>query len=422
MSSTLARRRPIRVARIAQWLVTGAALLLPQTASALGIFGSHKNDTYSANTHPGRNGPLTAKEFAMAKAAWAYFDAHTEKSTGLANAVGDFPSTTMWDTASYISALVSARELGIITKQEFDRRTIKLLATLRSLDLFRGEMPNKVYHTKTGAKVAYNNKPGEVGYSGMDVGRLLIWLKIIEQRYPYLANAADNVPLRWNFCNAVSDHGYLHSAGIDPKTGQTTRYREGRLGYEEYAAKGYGLWGFRTDRASRAYPFEIREIYTVHVPFDARDPRSTGQFPIEAAEGIGDPDLGRLELVERRALARQQERALLCLSVRNRDVEFLGVGDDLVLGLHQAPGLVRRADQFRHRHGRHRDLPDDQQQDDQHRPAPDRRERGKPAWACRRQGAGQVHRSVPPSLAVRFVKNLRAPHQAGIGPRWCQFR
>ena len=214
---------------------------------------------------------------AMAKAAWAYFEAHTQESTGLANAVGDFPSTTMWDTAAYLSALVSARELGIITKQEFDRRTIKLLATLRSLDLFRGEMPNKVYHTKTAAKVAYNNKPGEVGYSGMDVGRLLVWLKIIEQRYPYLANAADNVPLRWNFCNAVSDHGYIHSAGVDPKTGQTTRYREGRLGYEEYAAKGYGLWGFKTTRASRAFPFEIQEIYTIHVPFDGRDPRSTGQ-------------------------------------------------------------------------------------------------------------------------------------------------
>jgi hypothetical protein len=213
----------------------------------------------------------------MAKAAWAYFVSFTQKETGLANAVGSFPSTTMWDTAAYLSALVAARELGIIDKQEFDTRTIKLLATLRSLELFRGEMPNKVYHTKTGAKVAYNNAPGEIGYSAMDVGRLLVWLKIVEQRYPYLANAADNVPLGWNFCNAVSDHGYLHSAGIDPKTGKTTRFREGRLGYEEYAAKGYGLWGFKTTRASRSYPFEIVQIHKIAVPYDARDPRTTGQ-------------------------------------------------------------------------------------------------------------------------------------------------
>lgn len=250
----------------------------PMAASARDLFGvSIGGSTVGVEKHPGRNGPLSPKEMRMAEAAWSYFAAHTEEKTGLANAVGDFPSTTMWDTASYVSALVSARELGIIDKQEFDRRTIKLLATLRDLDLFRGELPNKVYHTKTGAKVAYNNAPGEVGYSGMDVGRLLIWLKIVQQRYPYLANAADNVALKWNYCNVVSDHGYLHSAGVNPKTGATTRFREGRLGYEEYAAKGYGLWGFKTTRASRAYPFEVVEINGIKVPYDARDPRTTGQ-------------------------------------------------------------------------------------------------------------------------------------------------
>jgi hypothetical protein len=212
----------------------------------------------------------------MAEIAWSYFAAHTDETTGLANAVGDFPSTTMWDTASYISGLVSAYELGIIDKEEFDSRTIKLLTTLKGLSLFRGELPNKVYHTRTGAKVAYDNKPGEIGYSAMDIGRMLIWLKIIEQRYPYLANAADNVVLQWNFCHIVADHGYLNSAGIDAKSGTTTRFREGRLGYLQYAAKGFGLWGFQTTRASRAYPFDIVEIEGIHVPHDARDPRTTG--------------------------------------------------------------------------------------------------------------------------------------------------
>jgi hypothetical protein len=275
-SMLLKRKRSNSRHSIATAVVLACSVLPTTGADALALFATSTQDQKFA-PHPGRNGPLTPKERLMAEAAWSYFAAHTEASTGLANAVGDFPSTTMWDTASYISALVSARELGIIPKQEFDNRMIKLLATLRSLDLFRGEMPNKVYHTKTGAKVAYNNAPGEVGYSGMDVGRLLIWLKIVEQRYPYLANAADNVPLKWNFCNAVSDHGYLHSAGVDPKTGKTTRFREGRLGYEEYAAKGYGLWGFKTTRASRAYPYEIVEIEGIKVPYDARDPRTTGQ-------------------------------------------------------------------------------------------------------------------------------------------------
>ncbi|MDQ2638897.1 MAG: DUF3131 domain-containing protein, partial [Actinomycetota bacterium] len=46
---------------------------------------------------------------------------------------------------SAVTALVAARELGIIDKREFDLRANLLIKTLRKLDLFRGEMPNKVY-------------------------------------------------------------------------------------------------------------------------------------------------------------------------------------------------------------------------------------------------------------------------------------
>ena len=50
----------------------------------------------------------------MAQVAWKYFENNTQPETGLANAVDKYPSTTMWDTASYLGALVSAYELGII--------------------------------------------------------------------------------------------------------------------------------------------------------------------------------------------------------------------------------------------------------------------------------------------------------------------
>lgn len=64
----------------------------------------------------------------------------------------------MWDSASYMAAMTAARELGIIDKAEFDRRMLKLLATLNKLDLFRNELPNKAYNTITGQKVNYQNK------------------------------------------------------------------------------------------------------------------------------------------------------------------------------------------------------------------------------------------------------------------------
>lgn len=127
-----------------------------------------------ANDYPARHGELTEREMKMAKNAWQYFVVNYQPTTGLVNAVNQYPSTTMWDTGSYIGALVAARELGIIDKAEFDRRMLKLLGTLNKLDLFRNQVPNKAYNTITAQKVNYLNKPGEIGFSALDIGRMLI--------------------------------------------------------------------------------------------------------------------------------------------------------------------------------------------------------------------------------------------------------
>lgn len=222
--------------------------------------------------HVGRNGVLTEREMTMARMAWKYFENFTQEQTGLANSVGNYPSTTLWDTASYLSGLVSAYELGIIDKFEFDRRIFSVLKTFRRLNLFRGELPNKVYHTKTGDKVDYTNKPGEIGFSALDIGRFLVWMRILKNRYPYLGNSIDNVLLRWNYCNVVREDGTLIGARLNDKK-ETMYVQEGRLGYEEYAAKGFGLWGFDTKEASKSEPYGLINIHGVQVPYDSRDPR-----------------------------------------------------------------------------------------------------------------------------------------------------
>lgn len=220
-----------------------------------------------------RRGFLTERELRAAKVAWHYFERFTQETTGLANSVGNYPSTTLWDTASYIAGLVSAYELCLIEKPEFDRRITRLLTTIKSLELFRMELPNKVYHTKTGAKVDYTNKPGEIGFSALDIGRFLVWLRICKNRYPYLANTIDSVLLKWDFSNAIDSEGLMFGAYVDKETGETVYAQEGRLGYEEYAAKGFALWGFRPLLAHRAEPFLTASIFGVQVPYDGRDPR-----------------------------------------------------------------------------------------------------------------------------------------------------
>ncbi|MEF3049208.1 DUF3131 domain-containing protein [Pseudotabrizicola sp. L79] len=222
--------------------------------------------------HFGRNGALTERESQMARIAWSYFEKRYQPETGLVNAVGSYPSTTLWDTASYLSALVAAYELCVIDKREFDTRATKLINTLRNLDLYKGEAPNKVYNTATGAKVNYANEAGEVGMSALDIGRMLVWLRILKERHPHLANSVDNVPMRWNFCNLVNEDGRMFGA-FKKGDGSTQYVQEGRLGYEEYAAKGFALWGFDVDRAMSPEPLAYTTIYDVKVPYDGRDPR-----------------------------------------------------------------------------------------------------------------------------------------------------
>ncbi len=239
------------------------------------LVGAHtcaRSERFASTTHTGRIGALTAREFAMAQTAWSYFESSFQEETGLVNAVGSFPSTTLWDTASYVSALVSAYELCVIDKREFDSRATQLLNTLRNLQLYRGEAPNKVYNAATGEMVDYANQPGEIGMSANDIGRLLVWLQILKERHPYLANSVDNVPMRWNFCNLINEDGRMFGS-FTQSDGATRYVQEGRLGYEEYAAKGFELWGFDARRAMSPEPLDYVEIYGVRVPYDGRDPR-----------------------------------------------------------------------------------------------------------------------------------------------------
>ncbi|MGV6812282.1 MAG: DUF3131 domain-containing protein [Brevirhabdus sp.] len=234
--------------------------------------GYTRRNEYISEFHP-RRGFLTDRELRAAKVAWHYFELFTREETGLANSVGNYPSTTLWDTASYVSGLVAAYELCLIEKSEFDKRVFRLLTTLKGLNLFRGEMPNKVYHTKTGEKVDYTNKPGEIGFSALDIGRLLVWLRILKNRYGYLGNTIDSIILKWDFTHIIDSEGLMHGAAVDKETGETIYAQEGRLGYEEYAAKGFALWGFRPLLAHRAEPFLTASIFGVQVPYDGRDPR-----------------------------------------------------------------------------------------------------------------------------------------------------
>ncbi len=225
-------------------------------------------------SHPGRNGALNEREAAAARIAWRYFENNFNEDTCLVNSVDNYPSASMWDTASALAALISAHELRVIEDDVFYDRVRCLLVTLSELELFEGELPNKAYDTRTATMTNYAGEPDEIGYSAIDVGRLLIWLRILKEREPFYTEAVNAIVSRWQFCNVLDRCGTMY--GAMPQAGAVLSLQEGRLGYEEYAAKGYQLWGFSTTAASRVEPMATVRIAGVDVPHDARDPRTLG--------------------------------------------------------------------------------------------------------------------------------------------------
>jgi hypothetical protein len=266
-------------------------LAVALTASVPAVAGDEPSAPVSSylgkapNRHPGQNGRLTAEQQAIAAAAWRYFENNFQPTTCLYNSVDQYPSTTMWDTASAIAGLVAAFEFELVTAQEFDQKMSCMLDSLNRMPLFRDELPNKAYNTISLEAVDYNNNPAEIGVSAIDLGRMLTWLAIVKNRYPKHTEPIDRFVLRWNFCNLVDRGGTLFGA-VPANHGGVTYLQEGRLGYEEYAAAGFQLWGFDTTAASQLAPMAETEIYRVPIAYDARDPKEFGAHTYVVTEAF----------------------------------------------------------------------------------------------------------------------------------------
>jgi Protein of unknown function (DUF3131) len=231
--------------------------------------------TNRAKTRPTRE--LNEREQVWARTAWKYFQKNVDPGTGLPGSVENYPSATMWDVGSYLLAVISARQLDLIDKAEFDQRIGKALTSLGALPLFDKQLPNKAYNTQTLRMTDYTNQVSErgVGWSVIDLGRLLVPLNVLVWQYPQHTEAARKVIGRWDTTHLSRD-GEMMGARVD-KAGKTELVQEGRLGYEQYAAKTFSLMG-QDVTASYNYTRQTAyvDVYGVRVAHDRRIPAVFG--------------------------------------------------------------------------------------------------------------------------------------------------
>lgn len=222
---------------------------------------------------PGRG--LSTADRQAAAMAWQYFEQNFRPETGLVDAVAGFPSGTLWDQGSYLMALVAAKELHLITDEHFNTRTQSFLESFASIALFEGKLPNKVYNTQTLEMVDYQNHPvpGGIGWSALDVARLLSAFRILEVHHPKFGADLQSILAKWDL-NAIAQQGRLFGAHA---TENNTQYlQEGRIGYEQYGARAAALWGLDVLDAISAKPIvRWHQIAGVSLPIDRR---SAAQF------------------------------------------------------------------------------------------------------------------------------------------------
>jgi len=258
-----------------------------------------------------------------AKTAWRYARDHVEPATGLIAPVRDYPFATIWDVGSMLAALYSAHELGLVDGRAYEARVSTILGTLARVQRYDHAVYARSYDTRNGAMAQRRPDGGAVaGWSALDIGRLLIWLRIIGT-HPAFADRTAGIVNRIDLGRIVHS-GYLWGSDLDA-TGKAVTYQEGRIGYEQYAAQGYRLWNARADKAlnlmENAVPITI-EGQALVADVRREDRLNSEPFLLLGLELGWDPPARRL--VQRMLLAQEQ---------RYRDTGALTITGEDAIGL-----------------------------------------------------------------------------------------
>ena len=214
--------------------------------------------------------PLTTEEMEQARIAWRYFQNNTNAESGLVNSVNNYPSTTLWDTGSYLIGLIAAHRLGIIEDIEFDGRMSGALTSLAGIELFDGVLPNKAYDVRTLKMSTYANKPDPrgLGWSALDIAHFLVPLSFISRNHPGHSGEVEAVLKNWDLSATVAN-GVM--VGTAVKDGKTIVRQEGRVGYEQYGAKAMLLFGLDAVKAAQVQRFAtFQKVGELDIPIDSR--------------------------------------------------------------------------------------------------------------------------------------------------------
>jgi hypothetical protein len=227
----------------------------------------------------------TEEELQWARTAWSYFVVNEHPETGLVAAVNNFNSTTLWDEGGYFLALTAAFRLGIINEADAKVRLGKVLTALRKIPLYQGKLPNKVYNTGTLKMTDYANNPTPdgVGWSALDIMRLISGMLVATRQFSEFAPQAQAVLNGWQLPLLVSA-GRFQGIAVGGEI-HNSFVQEGRIGYEQYAGVVGLEIGLPVDLAAQYLPIlRYQKFHTILLPGDVRSAETHGVSSVTTSE------------------------------------------------------------------------------------------------------------------------------------------
>tara|TARA_R110002096_G_scaffold414611_1_gene615766 strand:- start:3693 stop:5084 length:1392 start_codon:yes stop_codon:yes gene_type:complete len=229
--------------------------------------------------------PLTPREMQYARTAWAYFEQNTHPVTGLVPSVRKFKSMTLWDEGGYFLALVSAYKLGIISRGDAVNRLTTAISSLAALPLYKGIVPNKAYNIEQLIMTDYANKPRPkgIGYSALDIMRLMSGMLVASQQFPELFPLIQLLVQRWDLDALALNNRFAGVALLQKKYAR--RVQEGRIGYEQYAGVTGTILGLPVKQAYQYAPIlRWQQYFDIRLPADKRTAKTHGVSAVTTSE------------------------------------------------------------------------------------------------------------------------------------------
>lgn len=257
-----------------RWMLSAvavSAMVVSLTGPSASVYA---DTTVQANQGGGSNlGELPQSSHHLltstARKTWDYFVAATASKTGLPDDRINVPvngqqtsvnTTSPTDIAMYMMSLASARDLGIISEAEANRRLSTLLNTLEQLPKWQGFLYN--WYSTTDGSVTNNF------ISTVDLGWYAAGLVVDRQAFPKFAAQITKLLNAMNFATLYDPSMNQMYGGYDPTTQQFTGWHYGNINTEsrvaDYIAIGTGdvpsklWWGvYRTLPASWSWQNQV---------------------------------------------------------------------------------------------------------------------------------------------------------------------